>query len=98
MIQQELVFQIRQSFGFQPTADQEKALQTFASFLTDHDDRAVMIMRGSAGTGKTSLSGAIVRTMLRLRQRVVLLAPTGRAAKVFAVNSGTPASTVHRRI
>lgn len=98
MIQQELVFQIRQSFGFQPTADQEKALQTFASFLTDRDDRAVMIMRGSAGTGKTSLSGAIVRTMLRLRQRVVLLAPTGRAAKVFAVNSGTPASTVHRRI
>ena len=92
MIQQELVFQIRQSFGFQPTADQEKALQTFASFLTDRDDRAVMIMRGSAGTGKTSLSGAIVRTMLRLRQRVVLLAPTGRAAKVFAVNSGTPAS------
>lgn len=98
MIQQELVFQIRQSFGFLPTADQEKALQTFASFLTDRDDRAVMIMRGSAGTGKTSLSGAIVRTMLRLRQRVVLLAPTGRAAKVFAVNSGTPASTVHRRI
>ena len=98
MIQQELVFQIRQSFGFQPTADQEKALQTFASFLTDRDDRAVMIMRGSAGTGKTSLSGAIVRTMLRLRQHVVLLAPTGRAAKVFAVNSGTSASTVHRRI
>ena len=61
MIQQELVFQIRQSFGFQPTADQEKALQTFASFLTDRDDRAVMIMRGSAGTGKTALSGAIVR-------------------------------------
>ncbi len=57
-----------------------------------------MILRGSAGTGKTSLSGAIVRTMRRLRQRVVLLAPTGRAAKVFSVNSGAPASTIHRRI
>ena len=66
--------------------------------MTDRDDRAVMILRGSAGTGKTSLSGAIVRTMLQLKQRVVLLAPTGRAAKVFAINSGTPASTIHRRI
>ena len=98
MLQDELVYQIRQSFGFEPTPDQSHALATFAAFLTCADDRAVMIMRGSAGTGKTSLSGAIVRTLRRLRQRVVLLAPTGRAAKVFAVNSGTPASTIHRRI
>lgn len=98
MLHDELVYQIRQSFGFEPTLDQNHALITFASFITDSDDRAVMIMRGSAGTGKTSLSGAIVRTMKRLRQRVVLLAPTGRAAKVFSVNSDTPASTIHRRI
>lgn len=98
MLHDELVYQIRQSFGFEPTLDQYHALITFASFITDSDDRAVMIMRGSAGTGKTSLSGAIVRTMKRLRQRVVLLAPTGRAAKVFSVNSDTPASTIHRRI
>lgn len=98
MLHDELVYQIRQSFGFEPTLDQKHALITFASFITDSDDRAVMIMRGSAGTGKTSLSGAIVRTMKRLRQRVVLLAPTGRAAKVFSVNSDTPASTIHRRI
>ena len=98
MLHDELVYQIRQSFGFEPTLDQNHALITFASFITDGDDRAVMIMRGSAGTGKTSLSGAIVRTMKRLKQRVVLLAPTGRAAKVFSVNSDTPASTIHRRI
>ena len=98
MLNDELVYQIRQSFGFEPTLDQNHALITFASFITDGDDRAVMIMRGSAGTGKTSLSGAIVRTMKRLKQRVVLLAPTGRAAKVFSVNSDTPASTIHRRI
>ncbi len=98
MLHDELVYQIRQSFGFEPTLDQNHALITFASFITDSDDRAVMIMRGSAGTGKTSLSGAIVRTMKRLKQRVVLLAPTGRAAKVFSVNSDTPASTIHRRI
>lgn len=98
MLQDELIYQIRQSFGFEPTLDQSHALVTFTSFITDRDDRSVMIMRGSAGTGKTSLSGAVVRTMKRLRQRVVLLAPTGRAAKVFSVNSDTPASTIHRRI
>lgn len=98
MLQDELIYRIRQSFGFEPTLDQNHALTTFAAFMTDRDDRAVMILRGSAGTGKTSLSGAIVRTMLQLKQRVVLLAPTGRAAKVFAINSDTPASTIHRRI
>ena len=98
MLHDELIYQIRQSFGFEPTDDQSRALDTFASFLCDRDDRVLMIMRGSAGTGKTSLSGAIVRTMKRLRQRVVLLAPTGRAAKVFSVNAESPASTIHRRI
>lgn len=74
------------------------AIDTFVRFLTDSDERSVMIMRGSAGTGKTSLSGAIVRTLRHLRQKVLLLAPTGRAAKVFSLGSGTPAYTIHRRI
>lgn len=98
MIIDELTCQIRQQLGFRPTGDQEKALQTFASFLFDHDAQALMILRGSAGTGKTSLASAIVRTMVSLKQKVVLLAPTGRAAKVFALNSGYPAFTIHRRI
>lgn len=98
MIIDELTCQIRQQLGFCPTGDQEKALQTFASFLFDRDVQALMILRGSAGTGKTSLASAIVRTMVSLKQKVVLLAPTGRAAKVFALNSGYPAFTIHRRI
>ena len=57
-----------------------------------------MILCGSAGTGKTSLAGAMVRTMLMLGRRVVLLAPTGRAAKVLSLNAGAPASTIHRKI
>ena len=89
---------ILQEFRFVPTADQSSALGAFGVFLCDRDDRVVMLLRGSAGTGKTSLSGAIVRTMRRLKQRVVLLAPTGRAAKVFSLNSDTSASTIHRRI
>lgn len=89
---------IVQALGFEPTVDQQHAIDTFAEFLADRDDHVVMLLRGSAGTGKTTLSGAIVRTMLALKQRVVLLAPTGRAAKVFALNSGVQASTIHRRI
>ena len=98
MINEELKYRILQNFGFEPTADQMYAVDLFARFMTDRDERAVMILRGSAGTGKTSLAGTIVRTMLELRQRVSLLAPTGRAAKVFSLNANQPASTIHRSI
>ena len=74
------------------------ALDTFARFLADRDPQAVMIMRGSAGTGKTSLAGVMMRTLKRLGQKLTLVAPTGRAAKVLSLNSGMPAYTIHRRI
>ena len=98
MINEELKYRILQNFGFAPTADQMYAVDLFARFMTDRDERAVMILRGSAGTGKTSLAGAIVRTILELRQKVTLLAPTGRAAKVFSLNANQPAATIHRSI
>ena len=98
MVIESLKYKILQQFGFAPTQEQGQALDTFVSFLTDRDPQAVMILRGSAGTGKTSLSGAIVRTLLQIRQKVMLLAPTGRAAKVFSLGSGAPAYTIHRRI
>ena len=98
MIIDELKYKILQQFGFPPTQEQAHALEVFAEFLTDRDPHAVMILRGSAGTGKTTLSGAIVRTLKEIRQKGMLLAPTGRAAKVFSLNSGSPAYTIHRRI
>ena len=98
MIIDELKYKILQQFGFPPTQEQAHALEVFAEFLTDRNPHAVMILRGSAGTGKTTLSGAIVRTLKEIRQKVMLLAPTGRAAKVFSLNSGSPAYTIHRRI
>ena len=85
-------------FGFTPTRDQLHALDTFAHFLADRADNCVMILRGSAGTGKTSLASVMVKTFLRMGQKLLLLAPTGRAAKVFSVNSGQPAGTIHRKI
>ena len=98
MIIDELKYKILQQFGYSPTSEQAHALDVFAQFMTDPNPHSVMILRGSAGTGKTSLSGAIVRTLKAIRQKVMLLAPTGRAAKVFSLSSGVPAYTIHRRI
>ncbi len=98
MTQEETVKRIVKAMPFAPTAEQSAAIGTFSSFICDGHDRTVMILRGSAGTGKTSLAGAIVRTMAELKQKIMLLAPTGRAAKVFALNSGHAAYTIHRRI
>lgn len=94
----ELMYQILRNFPFDPTADQMHALDVFERFMTDSDERCVMILRGSAGTGKTSLASVIVRTLLDLQYKISLLAPTGRAAKVFSLNSGQPAATIHRSI
>jgi len=98
MIQDELIYQIETHFGHVPTHEQHRALQTFAAFMTDRDEQVVMVLRGSAGTGKTTLASAIVRGMLAMKQKLVLMAPTGRAAKVFSNYSGTSAFTIHRRI
>ena len=98
MIVDELALLVRQAFGLVPTREQAVAIDTFCRFMTDRDSHAVMILRGSAGTGKTSLAAAMVKTMSRLRQKTVLLAPTGRAAKVFSLNAGRQALTIHRRI
>lgn len=98
MIQDELIYQIETHLGHLPTPEQHAALQTFATFMTDRDEQVVMVLRGSAGTGKTTLASAIVRGMLAMKQKLVLMAPTGRAAKVFSNYSGTPAYTIHRRI
>ena len=98
MIIDEFKYRIREALGLVPTAEQEHAIDVFSMFMTDRDDHVVMILRGSAGTGKTTLAGAIVRAMTTLKQKMILLAPTGRAAKVVSLNAGHPAYTIHRRI
>ncbi len=98
MIIDEFKYRIREALGLAPTEEQEHAIDVFSMFMTDRDDHVAMILRGSAGTGKTTLAGAIVRAMSALKQRMILLAPTGRAAKVFSLNAGHPAYTIHRRI
>ena len=91
--------QILNRFPHTPTVEQAKAVASFAAFLmgrTAH--RAAFILRGYAGTGKTSLVAALVQALDQLEQKVVLLAPTGRAAKVFAAYAAHPAFTIHKKI
>jgi len=98
MIQDELINRLRMCLGHVPTAEQERAMQLFADFLTDREERTVFVLRGSAGTGKTTLAAAVVRALMSLNQKLVLMAPTGRAAKVFSGYAGTSAYTIHKRI
>lgn len=98
MNNEQLTAEICKSFGFPPTDEQLAATRIFSDFMFCAEGNTVMLMRGSAGTGKTTLASAIVNTLVRLGQRVVLLAPTGRAAKVFSLNSDRPALTIHRKI
>ena len=98
MINKYLASQIKLNFPFNPTIEQEKVIDKLSEFLLSDDDRKVFLLCGYAGTGKTSLISALVRTMEQLERKTVLLAPTGRAAKVFSAYSGKSAHTIHKCI
>jgi len=86
------------NLGNVPTEDQSESLKKIAAYICDNNNDVIFLMTGYAGTGKTSVIGAIVKTLDALRMRSVLLAPTGRAAKVLASYSGRQAFTVHKKI
>ncbi|MCD7899922.1 MAG: AAA family ATPase [Bacteroides sp.] len=98
MINNYLEHQIKENFPYNPTFEQEKALKSLSCFLVSTAESQVYVLRGYAGTGKTSLIGALVKTLDKLGQKSVLLAPTGRAAKVFSTYSEHPAFTIHKKI
>ena len=90
--------QLCKNLGNIPTEDQSAALMKISSFIIDNNNDVIFLMTGYAGTGKTSVISSIVKTLDLLRMRSVLLAPTGRAAKVLASYSGRPAFTIHKKI
>ena len=98
MTKEEFMRRVVAQLGFTPTADQEQALRVLTQFMADRGHGSVMVMKGAAGTGKTSLAGAVIRTLSLVGQKLVLLAPTGRAAKVLSAYSGHRALTIHRKI
>lgn len=90
---------LRKRFPFEPTAGQERLFQLLDSFLLNEDEeRSVLLLRGYAGTGKTSVVSALVQVLPRFNYRYVLMAPTGRAAKVMVQYARRTAFTIHKKI
>lgn len=98
MINQYFIEKINENFAFDFTADQRSAVAKIVDFLYSRSNNQVFLLKGYAGTGKSSLIGSLVKTMSQFNQKAVLLAPTGRAAKVFSAYAGQPAFTVHKKI
>ena len=94
----ELYGKLVQSFGFEPTDGQAIVMYHLSAFLLSQKENPTYILRGYAGTGKTTLVKTLVRTLPSLGMKYVLMAPTGRAAKVLSSYTGKDASTIHRRI
>ncbi|MGC3977304.1 MAG: AAA family ATPase [Paludibacteraceae bacterium] len=90
--------QILAAFPFEPTEEQRKLIQRLGMFILSVENDKAFLLKGYAGTGKTLIISALVRAMNALEQKTVLLAPTGRAAKVFASYARSPAFTIHKKI
>lgn len=86
------------NLGNTPTDDQSVALKKIASYICVNNNDVIFLLTGYAGTGKTSVISSVVKTLDMLRIRSVLLAPTGRAAKVLASYAGRQAFTIHKKI
>lgn len=98
MLEKFIIGRILQELPFSPNEGQRAVIEKLSKFLTTQDPYKLFLLKGYAGTGKTSLVSALVRMMEQLHQPCVLLAPTGRAAKVIAHYSGFPAYTIHKYI
>ena len=86
------------SFPYQATQKQDTLLRKMAGFILDRNPRGLFLMKGYAGTGKTTIISTIVNNLHAVNIRSVLLAPTGRAAKVMGSYAKSPAFTIHKKI
>jgi exodeoxyribonuclease-5 len=89
---------LEKNLGYIPTPDQSDCMRMLASYVSENSNDVIFLLTGYAGTGKTSVIASLVNTLSTLRQRFVLMAPTGRAAKVLQSYSGKEACTIHRKI
>ncbi|MEY5069566.1 MAG: hypothetical protein RLZ47_1428 [Bacteroidota bacterium] len=92
------ISQLSHQFGKTPTIKQQEAFHLLERFLLSGEERDCLLLKGYAGTGKTTLISALVKVLPKMQFKSVLLAPTGRAAKVMSNYSGKKASTIHKRI
>jgi ATP-dependent exoDNAse (exonuclease V) alpha subunit len=89
---------LQKSFPFKPTLKQTIFFEKVADFATNSDSNELFVLKGYAGTGKTTMISTLVENLISVNKKYVLLAPTGRAAKVIANYSGKPAFTIHKKI
>ena len=89
---------LTRNFPFQPTYKQDIFFQQIAEFITNTNNDEIFVLKGYAGTGKTTVISTIVNNLAEINKKYVLLAPTGRAAKVIANYSHNPAFTIHKKI
>ena len=89
---------LQKQFPFQPTVKQDIFFQKIADFITNTNSNEIFVLKGYAGTGKTTVISTIVNNLSAINKKYVLLAPTGRAAKVIANYSNKPAFTIHKKI
>jgi exodeoxyribonuclease-5 len=89
---------VPQYLPFTPNTDQNSAIEKISDFIFNRDERGVFILKGYAGTGKTNLISAVTKALPGIKWRSVLLAPTGRAAKVLSAYAQRQAQTIHRKI
>ena len=94
----ELQGDLLRNFPHQATKDQIKLINKVAGFLLDNDPHQLFILKGYAGTGKTTLIQSIIRSIAKYNRKSVLLAPTGRAAKVMSFYAKRKAYTIHKHI
>ena len=90
--------QIQKEFPYPPTSDQIKAIQRFSAFVEQSSSSSVFLLNGYAGTGKTTLIASWLKPLQKQGFKVLLMAPTGRAAKVMSTYAKTKANTIHKRI
>ncbi|VAW10401.1 RecD-like DNA helicase Atu2026 [hydrothermal vent metagenome] len=89
---------LKEKFPHEPTLKQSIALQMLSNFILSKEKDIVFLLKGFAGTGKTTIVGTLVNSLWKTTMKSVLMAPTGRAAKVMANYSKTQAFTIHRKI
>jgi ATP-dependent exoDNAse (exonuclease V) alpha subunit len=89
---------LTRNFPFQPTHKQDIFFQQIAEFITNKNNDEIFVLKGYAGTGKTTVISTIVNNLAEVGKKYVLLAPTGRAAKVIANYSQKAAFTIHKKI
>ena len=89
---------LKKKFPFEPTIKQNIVLQQLSEFVFDDTPNTLYLLKGYAGTGKTSIIGTLVSNLWETKKSAVLMAPTGRAAKVISNYSGKEAFTIHKKI